>query len=211
MIFSGRTGVISRAILNSAPSILFFSAAFFIYVGTPSWHIYKWTILWPVFSLFGRFVLPLITQRGKGTYYQKLEAKEQSEDRTQSKTLWGLITKGKGGAIVYILIFAIWWLYSFANWIGQAEAQKQNYFFVIREPKPLVVLRIYGDRFVCAPFDLREGTVEKAFYILDAPQRDGLWLDWQLIGRLKPVYKQVSETSSEKTDRERFLQCPVKR
>lgn len=193
--FSQRQAVIFRGIVRSAPSILFFAAAFYVYKGTFSY--LKWLIFLPALYLFGEFVLPLITQRGKGTYYQKLGAQEETSKKFQEpKTIFDFIAQKKSGLnlsrlIRAIIIFVI--LYLFASWIGLVEAQRQKNFLVIREPKPLVVLRIYGDKFVCAPFDSKAGTVEKALYILDTPSPHGLWLDWQQVGPLKPVDKKMAE------------------
>jgi hypothetical protein len=190
MIFSERPGVIFRGIIRSAPSLLFCAAVFYIY-GNTSWHILKWLILWPALTFFGEFVWPLITQRGKGTYFQKLEAQEKLENHWQSKTFWGLVAQRRGGLITLRLILTAWILFLLAYWIGMAEAQRQKNFLVVKEPMPLVVLRIYGDKFVCAPFDSKARTVEKELYILDTLKQDGLWLDWQQVGPLKPVDKKV--------------------
>lgn len=189
-IFSKRPSVIYRAMIRSLPSILF-CAAFFLIFGSADRRLLGLMIIWPALTLFVEFVLPLITKRGKGTYYQKLEAQEEVNKHTQSKTIFDFIKKEKHGLMTLRLIFALFILYVLAYSIGNAEAMRQISFLVVIEPKPLVVLRIYGDRFICAPFDAKTKTVEKTLYILDTPKQDGLWLDWQQVGPLKPVDKKV--------------------
>jgi hypothetical protein len=194
MILSKRRSVIFRdAIIRSAPSVLICAAIFYIYRNTPWFYWVVWIITWPVFVIFVEFCQPLISQRKKGTYCQKLEAEEEITKKMAQTRYWGLFTYYRRGMITWYLITVIFLLYIFANWVGTVEAQAQKSFWVIREPQPLVVLRIYGDRFICAPFDFKAGTVEKNLYIVDTPKQGGLWLEWQQIGPLKPIDQKVSD------------------
>jgi hypothetical protein len=189
-----KSGVIYRGIRRSAIWILLCAAVFFIY-GNTSWPILKWYLLFLALSLFAEFLWPLIIQHGKETYLQKLDAQEKLEDNVQSKTFWGFIAQKRSRFIIMRSIFAASLIFILAMLIGDAEARRQRYFLVVREPQQLVVLRIYGDRFVCAPFDFKAGMVEKTLYILDTPKQSGLWLEWQRIGPLKPVDTKISNVN----------------
>jgi hypothetical protein len=191
-------GVIYRRITGFTAPILYCAAALLI-LGSDSWSHLKWFM--PVFAYFllDTFVFPLVEQRGKGTYSQKLEAAEATWEQNKSKTLFGFAAQKinrriSQGTRIWI-IMAIYVLFSFASWIGTAEAQKQKSFWVTREPQSLVVLRIYGDKFICAPFDSKARTVEKTLYILDTPKQDGIWLDWKEVGPLKLVDKKVPDVN----------------
>jgi hypothetical protein len=80
---------------------------------------------------------------------------------------------------------------------GSATAERQKEFLVMRKPEHTVVLRIYGDKYICASFDSNTKIVEDTLYIIDATKENGLWLDWQKIGPLKPVSK--AKTNNRKT------------
>jgi hypothetical protein len=187
MIFKERPGIIQRLLLSSAYSILCSAAVLFTSIDTSVWHIARWIILWPLLSLSKNFIWPLITHHNKGTYYQKLAAFEQLEQQESLKTIWSFINSRKNLSIIYNLLFIIWLLHIFIYRIGYAEAERTDSFFVAKGPKPLVVLRIYGDKFICAPFDWKKKTVERKFYILDAQQQNDFCISWEYIGRLKSV------------------------
>jgi phage shock protein PspC (stress-responsive transcriptional regulator) len=197
IFFREKNGVIFRAIIRSAPSVLFCAAVFYIYRNTLWRNMLLATItVWPIYMLFMEFIVPLITQRGKGTYYQKLETQEEKNKQMEPTSIWDLFTYKRSVTITLYLITTISLLYVFANWAGMVEAREQKGFFIIKEPKPFVVLRIYGDKFICAPFDSKARTVEKTLYILDTPKQDGIWLDWREVGPLKPVDKKILDVNN---------------
>ncbi len=193
IFFMEHKGVIFRAIIRSAPSLLLCFAIFYIYWNTPWFNTAKAIIVWPICQLFIEFIIPLIWR--KGTYFQKLEAQEAKYLQMKPMDLYHYFVLNKHSVITLYLITAIASLYIFANWAGMAEARAQKGFFVTKEPKPFVVLRIYGDKFICAPFDSKARTVEKALYILDIPKQDGIWLDWREVGPLKLVDKKVPDVN----------------
>lgn len=68
--------------------------------------------------------------------------------------------------------------------MGRAKAKRTQYFLVTNDPQPKVVLRIYGDRIICANFDINSKKVESVFTVLNVedPTRT---LSLQKIGPLK--------------------------
>jgi hypothetical protein len=194
MIFSTWSNAIYRVIVRSAPSLLISFCLILLYINTPTWQSVKWIVFVPLIVLFLGFVWPLIEQRGKGTYLQKLEAQEQANKNVKAPKLFSLITQKANTLNRRLLVniaIILFILYCLAYAVGESEAEKQKNFWIVREPQQLVVLRIYGDRFVCAPFDFKAGTVEKTLYVLDTPKQGGLWLEWQQVGPLKPVDRKV--------------------
>jgi hypothetical protein len=191
-------GVIYRRIIGLTVPVLFCAAALLIF-GSDSWNKLKLFIPLLIYFLLDSFVFPIVGQRGKGTYSQKLEAAEATWRQERPITLLGLaaqkISRISRRTTMWF-VFSIFMLFMFASWIGTAEAQKQKSFWVTREPQPLVVLRIYGNKFICAPFDFKARTVEKTLYILDTPKQGGIWLDWQEVGPLKLVDKKVSDVNN---------------
>ncbi len=182
-----KSNVFIRDVIRSAPSVVFCISVFSIYNNTVWGNAITVIWVWPIYMLFSEFLFLLLPSQ-KRTYFQKMEAQEENVKQIYTKlTLFDLFAYKTSLLIISYLIAAIPLFYIFANNAGATEAKMQKSFWVVREPKPLVVLRIYGDKFVCAPFDSKSRIVEKTLYILDTPKQEGLWLDWQQIGPLKPA------------------------
>ena len=81
-------------------------------------------------SIFNEFVLPLITQCGKGTYYQKLEAQEEDRKKENEPNIILDLFVHKGNILTIRrsldIIIVLFFLYVSAHWIGEAKAQKQK-------------------------------------------------------------------------------------
>jgi len=60
----------------------------------------------------------------------------------------------------------------------------------------MVVLRIYGDKMVCAPFDRSNGEVERSFVILKVAEDPDLVLHIDKVGPLNPKETPASQLSS---------------
>jgi hypothetical protein len=191
MILSPRPSIVRRAFIRSAPYILFFLAFFFINIGTKTWHSFKWIVASPfLISLFNEFVLPLIGQRGKGTYYQKLEAYEErrKKNKLSEPSIVDLFVTTNNVLILRRfrdIVLIIFFIFLAVYMIGASRAERQKEFLLLKNPKNIVVLKIYGDKYICAPFDPNTKTVEKSLYIIDSKKQDALWFDWQEVGPLK--------------------------
>ncbi len=186
------SSIIQRIILRSAPYFIYFIVGLLISLNTKAWNTYKWSVaLVFVIFLFDGFILPLITQRGKGTYYQKLAYQEEKRNKLNIKEPnlldkiippKNILTANKVINVIIILVIIL----TVSNVIGNAEAERQIEFLVLKNPSNIVVLKIYGDKYICAPFDPNTKTVEKSLYIIDSKKQDGFWFDWKNVGPLKP-------------------------
>jgi hypothetical protein len=63
------------------------------------------------------------------------------------------------GIITFILILALALAFQF----GAADARRKVHFYVVDGPEESVVLRVYGDTMIYAPFDRVKREVQKSF------------------------------------------------
>jgi hypothetical protein len=120
-------------------------------------------VLFLVILIFTQFVAPLITQRQIPSYKGKLEA----QDRVVRETpvLLDYFIKRAGITIVSLGILLVLFLGAMF-FVGYNMAQRQTDFLVPSTHQDSVVLRIYGDNLICAPFDIKTKEVEKTFFII---------------------------------------------
>jgi len=130
------------------------------------------------------FVWPLLTQRGKRTYREKLEAADEIDRNT--KTLFDMAISFLG-VRTFLLLLLVGVLSAFAYSHGQYSAQhKVNYLtFQMDDGGEAVVLREYHDRLICAPFDRDGRCLEGGFFILETAGNYPLLLTLAEIGPLR--------------------------
>jgi hypothetical protein len=139
------------------------------------------------------FLLPLQTQRNKKTYLDKLEAQDQSEAQIQN--LFGYVGQRIGGGVVVVFTWLVILAFTY-NTVGQAIAQGQHQFLVTNTAPAMVVLRIYGDKMICAPFDRNKKEVKRSLVILEVAQDPDLVLSLEAVGPLSLENGIGSQTST---------------
>jgi hypothetical protein len=110
-----------------------------------------------------------------------LEAQEKID--SQVMDIFGLIRIKFGNETLVIITVFLLGLY-IALSAGKAEATKQEEFLVTNTKPELVVLRIYGDNLICAPFDRKTGEVEESFSVLKNTGDPNLSLRFEKLGNL---------------------------
>ena len=141
---------------------LFLLAFFFTYYRGM---LYTWPLaaLLLILVLYSQFVAPLIIQGKISSYSNKLEA----QDRLEMKTQLPLDYFVKRTGITIVSLGTLLGLFLIAMmWIGINTAEMQRNFLVPSTNESSVVLRIYGDTVICAPFDIKTKEVEKTFFII---------------------------------------------
>lgn len=154
---------IGRSLVRvSIPTLILLSLM--LLYGRALWRSWAWPVAIYVFFVSLEFGLPLLTQRDKKSYREKLLAQEAIEGRIDSlpSRLFRLL--GPRTYWVFVgVVFAIFLLHS----AGSAQARRQQEFLVVRSTPECVVLRIYGDRLICAPFNRATGEVEPIFSVIE--------------------------------------------
>lgn len=137
---------------------------FFLLVVFPPLRV-GWPVLvyFLVMLIFIQFVAPLISQRKITGYRNKLETQDRTERETQ--ILLDYIIKRAGITIVSLGIIVALFLCSMLA-VGYNTAVTQTDFLVPSTNQNLVVLRIYEDNLICAPYDIKTKEVEKTFIII---------------------------------------------
>lgn len=131
--------------------------------------------------------VPLIAYRGKGTYRAKLEAYEKAEDELITFSDRVVRKWGRGSPVtIALLAFAMFLLaFLFSSWAGSHRARRQEEFFVIPGSPEVVVLRIYGDKIICAPFNKDSKSIDGTLVIYSLSKNAPLALKRETIGPLR--------------------------
>jgi len=133
---------------------------------------------------FLHFVWPLLTQRGKKTYREKLEAMGEIDRNTKTLVDRAISLLGVGTSILLVLVVI---LAVFAYCYGAYSAQhKVGYLtFQMDDGGEAVVVREYHDRLICAPFDRDARCIEEGFFVLKTAFDSPLLLTLEEVGPLK--------------------------
>jgi len=175
--------------------ILFVLFMTFIFMFGTMWQEWLFILIGMAFvSLFG-FVLPLITQRGKGTYLEKLKAQdERREQKTDERfTLSGIISRLAPNLKFAVITTGIGLFLVYS--LGRASALRQREFYVTSTaPETVVLWWISDERAICAPFDRSTKEVERSFTILDIANNPGTVFRLERIGPLRLREEATSQT-----------------
>jgi hypothetical protein len=191
-ITMGRTHpAIQRATIPVILVFVFLAIQIYLF-GFSSWK--NWIVILAVFVffLFLQFVLPLLTQRGK-TYAKKLEMQEDTD--RQVVDTYALIQRKFGNESLLIILLFLGGMLT-ASSAGMAEAIRQEEFLVTNTAPELVVLRIYGDNLICAPFDRKTGEIEQSFSVIKNTGETGLVLRLEKLGQLQLAKPPITATST---------------
>lgn len=104
------------------------------------------------FTVFYEFVWPMFQFRNKKSYLDKLSENEISENKERSKHLIGRLFNSLGtfgSAFVIALLLGSFMSYD----AGEAKATTQKEYLTVGESSNIVVLRVYDDMVICAPFN----------------------------------------------------------
>ncbi|HLB73535.1 MAG TPA: hypothetical protein VJJ98_05915 [Sedimentisphaerales bacterium] len=176
-------GPVLRGLVRNSPFLIVLLVMLVIYSGTGEF----WGFLFVAGLVFvGEFILPLLTQRGKKTYREKLEAHERmgGDHSNSSSSLIGVLGSTPRGlaGVRAIACFVLILYFSFA--LGTSRALKQKDFLVLAGKKEMVVVRVYDGQLLCVPFDRATKRLERSLVLLDRSKENGLRLDWEQLGPL---------------------------
>ncbi|WP_373032919.1 hypothetical protein [Sulfurovum sp.] len=137
-----------------------------------------------VFFAFFEFIFPLITQREKETYAEKLKSQTELDINTGKHMLWHEVDKRLGRWLVTSLVYGYIALV-FAYNIGTQRAEMKEYFYKIGNNT--IVLAFYDDHIVTTTYDekTKEFSGKLNIYGLDK----NIKLSKEKVGRLKKPEK----------------------
>jgi hypothetical protein len=159
------------------PVLLYFVALFLIF-GT---HWREWIFFLAFLALFSvlEFGLPLVTQKDKETYMEKLAAAQAAEPRT----LFDVAAR-TGWARHFKVLINISLMLLLARDVGRAEALNKNDYWVDSLRTNMVVLRIYGDTVVSHEYDPKNMRLAGDFLVTKISPTQRLRFQEQSLGHL---------------------------
>ena len=182
--FADRTSVIHRRLIAWLPFFIMYLGLLLIYGGTPQFSVTVRNIGFLLaILLFSEFIWPLLTQRRKKTYIEKLEAQENLT-YSDDKSFFYWIASKPIGLAGGRLVFALFLLYLFSHSLGESAAMKQESFLTLEGKENIAVLRIYNNKFICAPFNRKSKKLDRKLIILQSSQQNELRLSWEKVGPL---------------------------
>lgn len=148
--------------------------------GILNWKLWLPFVIMLIVFIFFQFIFPLIVQRG-GKYTDKLKAQEETEEQFTDAFV---IMRRRFGNSSLIIILVLLLGIVVAESAGIADAINQREFLVTNTNPEMVVLRVYGDNLICAPFDRNTGEVKQSFTVLKIADDANLGLSLENIGPL---------------------------
>jgi len=135
--------------------------------------------------MFMDFIWPLVTQRGRRPYREKLEAVERIDEKT--KTLFDRVAALYGVSALLLVLLALV-LGGSAYYLGLYTAQHRAQYLVVTmgDGREAVVLREYHDRMICSSFDRGLRQVDGAFFVLDITSESVAHVRKEKVGPLLP-------------------------
>lgn len=149
----------------------------------------SWLLGFFLLGLFQIWLRPLIRATNTKGYRNKLIADDvrmRAEDRKGNDgvpMVQRALYSGHPGALLAV---GVAWILFAAYGLGANEARKQWEFYVIPGAPEQVVLRIYGDKMITAPFDRRHWKLGKRIELRQLGDDKPLPLHLENLGALKP-------------------------
>jgi len=129
--------------------------------------------------LFIEFGVPLMTQRGKASYAEKLSAEDARDDQIDRPLVRLIAPIGVRGCR---LLMCILFLFAISYFSGQSRAYRQEDFPTVVTSPDMVILRMYRDKLIAARLNRQSKTVESDFRIFSA---EGVTLRIERVGPLR--------------------------
>ena len=123
------------------------------------------------------FLTPLLSQKGKGPYSEKL--KIQSKNDRKEFCLNSYMGKYAG------LLFVVMLLGSFLSYqCGTASAMGKEVFQTVGNQNTILICK-YGERIICAEYNDKDSTISNKLVVMNISEIENLVLETRDIGRLK--------------------------
>lgn len=170
---------IFRGVVKLLPLILL-SVAYLLLYGK-LWRYWIFPVICILLFILMEFGFPLITQKGNLSYREKYEEQEKIEGKVKGIVEYVLPLVGRGAFIAILSLFLV---LIFSWEAGRSRALKQDKFLIVKASPELVVLRIYGEKLICAPFDRTTKEITGTFTILKTGDDPNLKLSLEKVGPL---------------------------
>lgn len=154
-----------------------------------AWVLYGSSIL---VILAVEFLFPILTQRSKAQYPEKLAAQNEIEIGAGKHMLWYEIDKRVGRWLITSVIYACIAL-GVAFGVGMQRAEKNSSYYISKNNA--VVLSIYDDLAVLSPYDSKTITLSGELYFEKVGEGSTKVLRLEKIGQLKLIKNKKSNSN----------------
>jgi hypothetical protein len=128
------------------------------------------------------FIFPILSQQNVSGYFNKLESQVKIDENHKDIAFY--IHKYVGSKI-YNYCYCLFLFLLTTSFIGNIRALTQKEFLVLNTAPEIVVLQIYGDKLICAPFDRNTKEINKSFLILKLSEDTKQTISYQNVGPLR--------------------------
>lgn len=174
---------VGTALWRQAP-IFFMCLAILVFFG-PHWPEWGMALGVAAFSTFWEFILPLITQRDKTTYREKLLANEAAVQRIPNPLRLAVKSYGTAARRLYDYGMVVFFLLAIAYWAGKGEAVSAKSYFTDSTSNNVVLLRFYGDMVVAREYDPNTNRLKGDFIITKIASKQPLRFQKKPLGHLE--------------------------
>ncbi len=165
---------------------LYLISAFLLFISPPHWQFWLVPLCVVVAQLWDDFGRPLLTQRDKKSYEEKVTAQWQANDKRKPQIALVMSKYGRSN-IRAVLLMIMLLLITFQ--VGHSVAMRRT-FYLIDEQKPsTAILAIYGNRYVSTNYSNTNGVFSSVMRIAYLAEGSAMELSWKKIGPLKPEKK----------------------
>lgn len=164
------------------------------FLSIPLIYMIRWPLIWPealmlfiMTSYFPAILLlgPLFGPKNAKSYRERLQAQSEMMRTSTEARLIDIIERLVGKNTIPILVL-IGMLLTTCYVAGRGDAMNQKDFLLPSTYPQSVVLRIYGDNLVCAPFEKDTKLVAPSFFIIHPDDDPKPVLTWTKVGPLRP-------------------------
>ncbi len=190
MMLPGTSNPVVEAISGLVPLLLATIAYVFYTLGTPISSSLLGLLVGWIYILFFQFIFPLISQRDKASYAQKLAAQA---DLQRSGILGSLARRFRQP---YLLVYYLGLALFVTFYAGQSSAFRQRDFLVADTNPECIVLRVYGEKAVCAHFNKNTKQVFAEFIILNLAETNAQEFTIKSLGPVVAGPKYATSTAT---------------
>jgi hypothetical protein len=160
----------------------FASSLAYMLISFSHWHQWIVSVLVTLFLVALFFGMPLLFNRNEKSWIKRLEIYDKSQ---ANDTVAHLYMRQELGTLLIGMMW-VWIVAQIAYTMGGAIAENQRRFFVRSTTPETVILCIYGDYQVTAPFDRSKKTVQKKISVVKITDTPIIPIQSEDIGPLHP-------------------------
>lgn len=191
-LFIRAKGAYGELIRRSVFYCLIFSPVLFIYSSHP-YELLPYIFILAILIIF-EVIYPLIAQRNKSTYEEKLEEQQKIDENK-----FNLIEKmfnltNPLNLSIYIFLFVGWQV---SGATGRIDGLDKQEYFVYQSQKEYLAIRIYKEKIILSEFSRFDTSISNNILILNYNNFDSIKLNKEIFSNLKIMNKSKSQNNNE--------------